>query len=125
MNTIILIVNENTSWSPQYWIEKKGGGINIFHQLVLNKNDGWISIVKDQTILNDYDKKEISEIINTIQKPVFHVIEWKGDHILEEFLNEIPFDIEALIDNDHGLISKACDLSGKPVSSWITKNSNI
>ena len=118
MNTIILIVNDDTPWTPEYWIQEQGGKINASNPFVLSRGDQWISISKDPSVLDDYSASEISEIIKFIDPPRFYVIEWNAGKLVDEFLNAIPSDLAALIDNDHGLISQVNQLSGKPISTW-------
>ena len=118
MNTIILIVNDDTPWTPEYWIQEKGGKINASNPFVLSRGDQWISISKDPSVLDDYSASEISAITKFIDSPSFYVIEWNAGQLVDKFLNAIPSDLAALIDNDHGLISQVNQLSGKPISTW-------
>ena len=118
MNTIILIVDDDTPWTPGYWIQEQGGKINTSNSLILSRGNQWISISKDPSVLDDYSASEISAITKFIDSPSFYVIEWNAGQLVDEFLNAIPSDLAALIDNDHGLITQVSQLSGKPISTW-------
>ena len=125
MNTIILIVDDDTPWTPGYWIQEQGGKINASNPFVLSRGDQWISISKDPSVLDDYSASEISEIIKFIDSTRFYVIEWNAGQLVDEFLNAIPSDLAALIDNDHGLITQVSQLSGKPISTWSNSTTEI
>lgn len=121
MNSIVLIIQKDSKWSPFLWVEKKGGGQNEFGQYVYEDEKGWLSFFDDIHMSNDFDEKEIENINGQIKNPKFYSVEWSCDEVLQKFINEIPCDTLTLIDNDHGLIFKARDLINKPVSSWIHK----
>ena len=125
MNTIILIVNDDTPWTPRYWTQEQGGKINTSNPFILSRGDQWISISKDPSILDDYSASEISAIMKFIDSPRFYVIEWNAGQLVDEFLNAIPSDLAALIDNDHGLITQVSQLSGKPISTWSNRTTEI
>jgi hypothetical protein len=69
--------------------------------------DGWIAITCDNSIFDDYESDELKKINASIGDPCFFMVE--GRDTLTNFANEFILDfdgsIDALIDNDHGLIA--------------------
>lgn len=105
MNTVILIKSKDENWDPINYLKRNGGNlITEFNQYNLFVGDAWISIIEDDSVYFEFDDDEMHKVKSIIKNPVFYIIEWKGDEILESFMAHIPNETTALVDDDHGSI---------------------
>ena len=108
MNTVILKKSKAENWDPISYFKQNGGdAIYEFNQYNLAIGDAWISVIEDDSVYFEFDDDEIGKVKSIIEKPVFYIIEWKGDEILENFMGHIPNGTTALVDDDHGSILTA------------------
>lgn len=124
MNSIVLIVDKNCKWDPKDVLKESERSENEFNKFIYSEGEGWISSFEEPELINDFDAEELLKVANIISNPKFYLIEWKGDEILQKFINDIPGNILAIIDNDHGGVYRAIDLIGRPVSEWLRISSD-
>ena len=118
MNSIVFFTNKN-EWKPEAWVTVMGGTISETGQFIVEALDSWISIYKYDDVFNDYDEDEEQLVRSFIHDPIPYLVEWRGDELLQKFIDDFPFDKHAVIDNDHGLICNISELKGKPASDWV------
>lgn len=124
MNSIVLILDQNCKWNPKDILAESDGSEIEFNKFICSEGQGWISSFEEPELINDFDAEELLKVASIISDPKFYLIEWKGDEILQKFINDIPKNILAIIDNDHGGVYRATDLIGRPVSEWLRISSN-
>ncbi|WP_271584190.1 hypothetical protein [Bradyrhizobium sp. CCBAU 45389] len=118
MNTIILIVERDGVWSPEVWASEHGGRCGIGNQLVIERDGQWLSIVRDDRVLDDFDQAERSRLNDLVVVPATYLLEWRGDMLVECLLQSVPPNLRAAIDNDHGLLLPLQELADKPIRLW-------
>lgn len=117
MNSIVLFA-QNDSWQPDGWVKSMGGTKSDSGQFVVETSFSWISFCRYAEVFGDYDDDEEQIVRSLIPKPTGYLIEWRGDDLLEKFIEEFPANKRAVIDNDHGLICSILKVKGLPVSHW-------
>ena len=120
MNTIILLLERDSAWSPGMWVDQQGGYTGSNGQVTVERNMEWISVVRDDEVLVNFDDLEMERLRTLVSKPIAYLIEWKGSSLLESLLKDVPPELHAAIDNDHGLIVPVREVAGKPSDSWVT-----
>ncbi|MDH2343073.1 hypothetical protein [Bradyrhizobium sp. SSUT77] len=118
MNTIILIIERDSPWSPEMWASDHEGKRGIDNQLVIERKEEWLSIVRDDRVLDDFDEAERSRLNNLVIAPVTYLLEWRGHLLVESLLRSVPANLRAAIDNDHGLLLPLQELASKPINDW-------
>ena len=124
MNTIVLLVDRGSVWSPEEWAVEAGGKRIDSAQITIERADGcWLSIVRDDEVLNNFDEMERARLDELVTQPVAYLVEWKGDGLAEFMLRSVSTGTRAAIDNDHGLLVSVHRVAGEPVASWVRARS--
>jgi hypothetical protein len=118
MNTIILVIERGSAWSPETWAAQHGGLKGIGNQFVIERGREWLSIVHDDRVLDDFDQTERSRLNELVIAPTAYLLEWRGHLLVEDLLRSAPPDLQAAIDNDHGLLVPLREVANKPIASW-------
>lgn len=118
MNSLVLFVQES-GWKPETWILLVGGARSETGQFVVENASSWLSVYKYDETFDDYDATEEQSVRAVMQDPIPYLIEWRGDELLEKFIENIPVDEEVIVDNDHGLICCVSKLKGLAVRDWV------
>lgn len=119
MNTLVLFVERGSSWSPEAWATEHGGKRGVGDQIVIEQSVEWLSVVRDDRVLDDFDDGELSCLANLVAEPATYLIEWKGSMLVESLLRSVPPNARAAVDNDHGLIVAVQEIAGRPLDSWV------
>ncbi|MBL8296834.1 MAG: hypothetical protein JNN30_00670 [Rhodanobacteraceae bacterium] len=123
MNTIVLLIDREDAWSPETWAKAAGGKLVGDRQITIDQESDWLSIVRDDQVLNDFDEEERDRLGELVGEPIVYLIEWKGGELVEHLLRSIPPATRAAVDNDHGLLVLVHQLVGKLIGSWIKATS--
>lgn len=118
MNSIVLFSSEN-EWEPETWMTLMKGYISDEGQFIVETSDSWISIIRYDEVLDDYEEDEKELVRNLIRDPIPYLIEWRGDELLKQFVDKFPLNSGGVIDNDHGLICNISELKEKSVNDWL------
>ncbi len=118
MNSIVLFVKPE-EWSPKTWMHTLSYAIVNSDQYVVETATSWLSIRSCNEIFDDYDVHEEEQVRLLIQCPQPYLIEWRGEELLQKFIDDFPSGKVAVIDNDHGLICAISKVKGRPISKWI------
>ena len=124
MNTIVLLVDRTSGWSPEYWAEKIGGKRACGAQVMIERAGGcWLSIIRNDDVLDDFDEMERIRLDELVSEPVAYLVEWKGDDLVELMLRSVLPSTRAAIDNDHGLLVSVHQVAKEPIESWVRASS--
>jgi hypothetical protein len=129
VNTLVLLVDRKSLWSPEAWAEQVGGKRTGVAQIMVEQAAGsWLSIVRDDAVLGDFDAIERSQLAELVADPVAYLVEWRGDSLVELLLYSVMAAIRAdgtraAIDNDHGLVVPVQHVAGEPLESWARASS--
>ena len=129
MNTIVLLVDRQSAWSPEAWAEQAGGKRTGVAQIMVEQAGGsWLSIVRDDAVLGDFNAIERSRLAELVADPVAYLVEWRGDGLVELLVRSVMAAIRAggtraAIDNDHGLLVPVHVVAGEPLESWVRVSS--
>lgn len=119
MNTLIFYIDRHSTWSPQDWIVSLGGG-NVFNnQFTLEFDGELISVIPSAQVICELEEEELMRLHEIVAEPNAFIVEWRGDGLIEKFLESIPNATSVAVDNDHGLIVSVHDVRGMPLNSWI------
>lgn len=118
MNSLILLIENECSWSPIVWASERGGESTEDGRIVIEGRLGWIAIHHDQSVLDDFDDEEKAEAVAALADPVIFVVEWRGDALLESFVKAVPPGCRAFVDNDHGVFAPVALLQNTPIAAW-------
>lgn len=92
---IILITGQDLKF-PDYGIDFRN-----------SENDKFLNIFQDESVKTYYDQREIEMIESCLGNSIFfYLIDTNSLDSLKSVLRKIPQDINLLVDNDHGSISK-------------------
>lgn len=119
MNTLILYIDRHSEWMPQNWIISLGGGNVCENQFNLEIGGELISVIPSVQVLSDLEEEELLKLHKIVAEPNAFIIEWRGNGLIEKFLESIPNNASVAVDNDHGLMVSVRDVLGKPLNSWI------
>lgn len=123
MNSVVLLVERESAWSPVGWAETVGGKRVGDGQVTLERETDWLSIIRDDRVLDDFDESERARLGELVNEPAAYLIEWKGGALVERLLRSIPPGIRAAVDNDHGLLAPIHEVAGEPLDSWVRATS--
>lgn len=123
MNTLILLLDRASTWSPEAWACQQGGERGDDGQIMLELSPGWLSVLHDSRVLDDYDVDECNVLATLLTDPVPFVIEWKGGHLLKALIQAVPPEASAVVDNDHGVIAPVRKIRDLPIESWVRATS--
>ncbi len=119
MNTLILLLSRKSAWSPETWALQHGGERGVGGQVMIESPSGWLSVLHDERILNEYDDQERSELSVMLAEPTPFLLEWKGSDLVEALLQAVPLDSDAVVDNDHGLLAPVQAIRNLSLGSWV------
>jgi hypothetical protein len=119
MNTLVLLVERESAWSPEKWATEQGGACGVGDQVVIEQDAEWLSVVRDDRVLDDFDDQERFRLAELVTKPAVYLVEWKGGKLVERLLRAIPPETRAAVDNDHGLLVAVQKVAGDPLHSWV------
>jgi hypothetical protein len=119
MNSIVLLVERESAWSPAAWAEAAGGKRVGDGQVTIEQETEWLSVVRDDQVLNDFDEKERARLGELVSDPTAYLVEWNRGRLIERLLRSIPPNTRVAVDNDHGLLVPVHDVAGEPLDSWI------
>jgi hypothetical protein len=80
---------------------------------------GWLSVLCDDSVLNDYDVDERAALATMLAEPVPFLVEWKGADLLKALVQAVPEEIGAVVDNDHGVMVPVREVRDLPIESWV------
>jgi hypothetical protein len=123
MNTLVLLVEGGSVWSPEAWATEHGGVRGVGGQITIERGAQWLSVVRDDRVLDDFDEGERSRLGELVTEPTAYLVEWKGCTLVEDLLLSVPPETRAAVDNDHGLIVPVYEIAGEPIDSWVTVSS--
>ncbi|HSX60589.1 MAG TPA: hypothetical protein VLF18_10350 [Tahibacter sp.] len=118
MNTLILLAETERSWSPVVWAVERGAESTEDGRTILDERDGWLSIRPDQSLLDDFGDDEKADALGGIADPSLFVVEWRGDWLIETFVDAVPPECRAFVDNDHGVFVPVTLLQNVPRAAW-------
>jgi len=119
MNTIVLFIEDPKCWSPEGWMIQHGGIVGSTGQVVMETPAGWLSVLRYDDVIYDYDDFEKVALSAFIDHPIPFLIEWRGDELVQQFIAAVPTDCKVVVDNDHGLICLLACVATLPLASWI------
>lgn len=119
MNTLVLLLNRETVWSPEIWAEQHGGKRGVGGQIMIERPSGWLSVLRDDSVFDEYDEDERTALSTMLAKPALFLVEWKGSDLVEALLRAVPFECGAVVDNDHGVIVPVQAIRDLPLESWV------
>ena len=119
MNTLVLLVERGSAWSPETWATEHGGERGVGGQIIIERESEWLSVLRDERVLDDFDEEERSRLVELVTEPTTYLVEWKGSELVEKLLRSVPPETRAAIDNDHGLLVPVHEIADKPVDSWV------
>ena len=119
MNSLVLVLNDEDEWSPEEWLVERGGKRGVGRQVVLEEKAAeWLSVSREDDILQDYDDLEREKLSTVLLKPVLFLVEWKGHNLVEQLLRSVPKESGAMVDNDHGVIASIELVRALPIDAW-------
>lgn len=119
MNTLVLLVERESIWSPDAWVAKHEGKCSADGQVRIERESDWLSVIRDDRVLDDFDEDEYSRIGDLVTDPTTYLIEWKGSMLIENLLRSVPPETRVAVDNDHGLLVSVHEISDKPINFWV------
>ena len=120
MNTILLLVDSRDSWSPEDWVTEHGGVCEIGGPALIESEVGWLSVLRNDQILADFDEEECVDVGRLVTDPMVYLLEWNGGVLVEELLRSVPSSLRVAVDNDHGLIVSIHEVVNRPLETWVT-----
>jgi len=124
MNSIILIIERESAWLPETWVEQSGGAHIQGNQFTIELGTEWLSVVRDDQVLDDFDEREIHQLGAWVKEPKAYIVEWKGGGLVERLLKSIPISCSAAVDNDHGLLISVHEVASQPLQCWVRRRSH-
>ena len=119
MNTLVLLLNRDNAWSPEIWATQHGGERGVGGQIMIECPSGWLSVLRDDRIFDEYDAAERSELSAMLAEPKPFLLEWKGSDLVEALLRAVPLESGAVVDNDYGLLVPIQAIRDLPLGSWV------
>lgn len=118
MNTLILLVENESSWSPLVWAADQGGEPTEDGRVIIEGRDGWLSVHADQSVLDDFDDDERADALAALVEPSMFVVEWHGDAFIETFVNAVPSYCRAHVENERDVFAPITVLQRTPCATW-------
>lgn len=119
MNTLVLLINRESAWSPETWATQHGGKRGVSGQVMIEGPSDWLSVLRDDRVLDEYDEDERTALSAMIATPVLFLVEWKGSDLVEALLKAVPPECGAVVDNDHGVLAPIQAIYDLPIESWV------
>lgn len=118
MNTLILLIENECSWSPLVWAIENGGESMEDGRVVIDDMQGSLSLLADSTVLDDFDDDERAQALATLVAPSSFIVEWCSDRLIEAFVAAVPKDSRVFVDNDRGVFASVTLLQNTPLAAW-------
>lgn len=118
MNSLILLVDNDSSWSPLVWAAERGGEPAEDGRTVVAERRGWLAIHHDPNVLDDFAHDEKAEAVAALVDPAIFVVEWEGNQLVESFVRAVPLHCRVYVDNDRGLFAPVTLLRDLPFGAW-------
>lgn len=118
MNTLILLVDHDSSWSPLVWAADQGGEPAEDGRTVIADRRGWLAIHHDPNLLDDFGDEEKAEALAALEDPSIFVVEWDGDELVEAFIRTVPSHCRVFVDNDRQAFAPVTILRDIPFAAW-------
>jgi len=118
MNTLILLLENECSWSPLVWAIEHGGESMEDGRVVIDDAQGWLSLLQDPNVLDDFDDDERVQALAALVTPSSFVVEWCSDRLIEAFVAAVPKDSRVFVDNDRGVFASITVLQNAPLATW-------
>ncbi len=122
MNSLILLLDDDPQWSLEKWAINEGGVASVDGRILIESGVNWLFVQKNMEVLLDYDDEEIILVRCHLSTPLPFLIEWRGGEMLTRLLLAIPYQIAALVDNDHGLIFPVKCVAELNPATWVNRN---
>ncbi|AKJ30175.1 hypothetical protein [Caldimonas brevitalea] len=119
MNTLVLLLEQGSEWNPNIWAAENGGETGANGQIMIERSEGWLSVLRDDSVLNDFDEDERRRLSELLTEPAGYLIEWRDSALVEALLQAVPPQTRAVIDNDHGLLVPVQAVRERPFESWV------
>ncbi|WP_146749303.1 hypothetical protein [Paracidovorax anthurii] len=119
MNSIVLMIERESAWSPDGWVQAAGGKHLGNGQVTIEQEAEWLSVTRYDQVLDDFDDTERARLLELVNEPLAYLVEWKGCTLLSHLLRSIPSGVRAAVDNDHGLLVPVFQVAGEPLDSWV------
>lgn len=119
MNTLVLLLNRESAWSPETWATQHGGERGVGGQVMIEGPSGWLSVLRDDRVFGEYDENERTAVSTMLAEPTLFLVEWKGSDLVEALLRAVPPECGAVVDNDHGVLVPIQAIHDLPLESWI------
>ena len=119
MNTLVLLLRRESTWSPETWASQQGGERGDGGQVMIERPSGWLSVLRDDRVLDDYDVDERAALAAMLTEPVPFLVEWRGADLLKALLRAVPQETDAVVDNDHGVLVPIREIHDLPIESWV------
>lgn len=123
MNTLILHIPLDQAWSPIDLLLSLGGVVNDAGSVVLTDQKSWVSVLRCDEVVNDYDESDRDFLGKIIADRRSFLIEWNEDDFLAKVLSRIPGFVGIVVDNDHGVIVPYDLVRDSSIESWIRQKS--
>jgi hypothetical protein len=118
MNTLILHTN-NSEWSPLDTLTSLGGTVSSSVGVVLHSDESWVRLLREDDVIHDYEGRDAELLATHINDRSSFIVEWRGDALLQKFLDALPTDKRVVVDNDHGVMVPFDLIRDQPVEKWI------
>lgn len=119
MNSFIMHVSHQCEWQPTLWISSMKGSESEAGQATIELGQEWISALRYDDVIHDYDDIELIALESMIQGYQSYLIEWKGAELVQRLIHAIPEGSQIIIDNDHGVICPVDWIKLLPLESWV------
>ncbi|MBM0107698.1 hypothetical protein JM946_23385 [Steroidobacter sp. S1-65] len=120
MNTLVLLVERGSAWSPETWLLDHGGERGALGQVVIERRPEWLNVLRDDRTLNDFEPEERLRLAEVMTEPETYLIEWRGSVLLEKLLRSVPPGTNVVVDNDYGLMVSVHEVANLPLDAWVT-----
>lgn len=119
MNSVILWVAIG-EWEPDEWCLSVGGRRHENGKVMVEYDDDWLSVAREQDVVRDYDDSELEKVVELVRgEAELFVVRWRKGSIFQKMISSIPKDIRVVVDNDHGLIVPVDRIRDVPLENWI------
>lgn len=119
MNSLVLLVERGSRWSPESWATEHDGRRSIAGCITIDRESEWLSVCRDDRVLDEFDDDERARLVKLVTEPIAYLIEWRGGALVESLLRSVPIKTQVAVDNDHGLLVSVNEVAGKSLDSWV------
>lgn len=119
MNTLILHNIEGSNWSLAEHLVSLGGVSTGPDEITLSTDSSWIRLTWADDVIYDYDFSRLNLLKSFGAERKSFMVEWRGDDLLQNFIDSIPTDKKIVVDNDFGIFISLDLIRDKLLSTWI------